>query len=309
MASIDREDPTAYKAGRGMLIQYLNEARATEDGLVRTLQAHVALTPRGAYRDLLETHLSETRGHSRAVARRLSALGASGSLVGATIGLAESVVGQALALAKGPLDVLRGHGGEEKLLKNAKDECATEALEIATYDSIETLARELGDEETARLAAAHRADEERMLAALRALIPNLTRAAAAARTGGQGEYRVDETGAADAVRAVTDPAPWPDYQELNAGQVVARLADLTQDQLAAVAEYERANRNRRSVLERVDALTGEEPWPGYDTDDDDAILRRVRRGGKLAGRVRDYEARHRRRVSVLEAAQRELAGG
>jgi ferritin-like metal-binding protein YciE len=308
MASIDREDPAAYKAGRGMLIQYLDEAHATEDALVRTLQAHVALTPRGAYRDLLETHLAETRGHSRAVARRLSALGASGSLIGATIGLAESVVGQALALAKGPLDVLRGHGGEEKLLKNAKDECATEALEIATYDAIETLARELGDSETARLAARHRADEERMLAALRALIPNLTRAAAAARTGGKGEYRVEETAAADAVRAVTDPAPWPGYDDLNAGQVVARLAELSQDQLAAVAEYERANRNRRSVLERVDALTADEPWPGYDSDDADEILRRVGGGAKIAGRVRDYEARHRRRVPVLEAAQRGLAG-
>src|SRR3954469_15761437 len=224
MPSIDREDPDAFKAGRGMLIQYLDEARATEDALVRTLQAHVALTPRGAYRDLLEHHLEETRGHSRAVGRRLSALGASGSLIGATIGLAESVVGQALALAKGPLDVLRGHGGEEKLLKNAKDECATEALEIATYDAIETLARELGDSATAELAARHRADEERMLAGLRELIPSLTRAAAAGRTGGEGSYRVDETGAADAVRAVTDPAPWPGYDDLNAGQVVARLA-------------------------------------------------------------------------------------
>src|SRR3954470_17586259 len=179
MATIDREDPAQHQAARGMLIRYLNEAHATEQALVRTLQAHIGLTPRGPYRDLLEHHLEETRGHARAVERRLAALGASGSLLGATLGLAESVVGQALALAKGPLDVLRGHGGEEKLLKNAKDECATEALEIATYDSIEALARELGDEATARLAAAHRADEERMLAALRALIPNLTRAAAA----------------------------------------------------------------------------------------------------------------------------------
>jgi ferritin-like metal-binding protein YciE len=308
MASIDREDPAAYQAGRGMLIQYLNEAHATEDALVRTLQAHIALTPRGPYRDLLEHHLTETRGHARAVEQRLTALGASGSLIGATIGLAESVVGQAIALAKSPLDVLRGHGGDEKLLKNAKDECATEALEIATYDALETLAGEVGDTETAELAARHRADEERMLAGLRELIPNLTRAAAAARTGGKGAYRVDETGAADAVRAVTDPAPWPDYAELNAGQVVARLGDLPQAELTAVAAYERANRNRRAVLERVDALTGEEPWPGYDTDDPDEILRRVRGGGRIATRVRDYEARHRRRVPVLEAAQRELAG-
>jgi len=190
MAPIDRQDPAAFKAGREMLIQYLNEAHATEDALVRTLQAHIGLTPRGPYRELLEHHLEETRGHARALERRLDALGASSSLVGATLGLAQSVLGQAIALSKGPLDVLRGHGGDEKLVKNAKDECATEALEIATYDAIEALARELGDGETAQLAARHRADEERMLAGLRELLPNLTRAAAAARTGGKGEFQV-----------------------------------------------------------------------------------------------------------------------
>jgi hypothetical protein len=118
---------------------------------------------------------------------------------------------------------------------------------------------------------------------------------------------VSETGAADAVRDVLDPAPWPDYDALNAGQVVARLSEVPQRELAAVAGYERANRNRRSVLERVDALRADEPWPGYDDEDAEAILRRVRGGGRLAGPVRDYEARHRRRVAVLEAAQRELA--
>jgi hypothetical protein len=212
-----------------------------------------------------------------------------------------------IALSKSPLDILRGHGGDEKLLKNAKDECATEALEIATYDALETLADELGDAETAELAARHRADEEHMLDALRELLPNLTRAAAASRTGGKGEFRVSETGAADAVRDALDPAPWPGYDELNAGQVVARLSELPQRELGAVDAYERANRNRRSVLERLDALTAEEPWPGYDDEEPDAILRRVRRGGPVASRVRDYEARHRRRVPVLEAAQRELA--
>jgi hypothetical protein len=109
------------------------------------------------------------------------------------------------------------------------------------------------------------------------------------------------------VRDVLDPAPWPGYDELNVGQVLARLSELSQRELAGVASYERANRNRRSVLERVDALTADEPWPGYDDEDPDAILRRVRGGGRLASTVRDYEARHRRRVPVLEAAQRELA--
>jgi ferritin-like metal-binding protein YciE len=309
MASIDREDPTQHQAAREMLIQYLNEAHATEEALVRTLQAHVALTPRGPYRDLLENHLEETRGHARALERRLADLGAGSSLVSATLGLAQSVLGQVLALSKGPLDVLRGHGGEEKLLKNAKDECATEALEIATYDALETLAREAGDSATAELAARHRADEERMLAALRALIPDLTGATVAARAGGWPSYSVAETGAADAVRAATSDTPFPGYDDLNAGQVAARLSEASQQELQAVAAYERANRNRRTVLERVEALTADEPWPGYDDDTPGEIVRRVRLGEAMAARVRDYESRHRRRVTVLEAAQAELTRG
>ena len=81
MATIDREDPKQYQAAKGMIIQYLNEAHATEQALVTTLQAHIAMTPRGAYRSLLERHLRETRGHARAIEDRLAALGASSSLI------------------------------------------------------------------------------------------------------------------------------------------------------------------------------------------------------------------------------------
>src|SRR3954464_12565410 len=70
------------------------------------------------------------------------------------VGAVESAVGQALALGKTPFDLLRGSGGEEKVLKNAKDACATEALEIATYTSLEQLARSGGAERAAQLAGA-----------------------------------------------------------------------------------------------------------------------------------------------------------
>ena len=47
------------------------------------------------------------------------------------------------------------------MLKNAKDACATEELEIATYTALERLAAKVGDEQTANLAESIRADEER----------------------------------------------------------------------------------------------------------------------------------------------------
>src|SRR4051794_2895563 len=120
------------------LNRYLNEALAMERALISTLSAHVAMTPNGAYRRLLQRHLRETREHAAALSTRAEE---TSSLLGLTIGLAETAVGQLLTLAKGPFDLLRGGPDtEERLLKNAKDECATEAFEIATYDAIEALA-------------------------------------------------------------------------------------------------------------------------------------------------------------------------
>src|SRR5215213_2446994 len=150
--------------GSEKIVQYLNEAHATEAALVRTLQAHIAITPKGDYRKLLERHLKETERHEEQVARRLKDLGEEGrGIVETGVGAIQSLVGQVAAFGKAPVDIARGEGGEEKLLKNAKDECATEALEIATYESLATLARAIGDEPTATLGERHLAQEERML--------------------------------------------------------------------------------------------------------------------------------------------------
>ena len=90
------------------------------------------------------------------------------------------------------------------MLKNAKDACATEALEIATYTAIERLARAVGDEETAKLAASIRADEEKMLQRILREIPKLTDAVVGADVEGNPSYDVTTTGAADAVREAAD---------------------------------------------------------------------------------------------------------
>jgi ferritin-like metal-binding protein YciE len=134
------------------IAQYLGEARASEDALVRVLQSQIAMTPSGSYRSALQTHLDETRRHSARLGRRLSALDGGQTPLQAVVGFWEDIVGQGLALTKTPLDLLRGTGGDEKVLKNAKDTAATEALEIATYTAIERLARSVGDDETADLA-------------------------------------------------------------------------------------------------------------------------------------------------------------
>ena len=172
------------------VVQYLNEAHASEHALVRVLQSQIAMTPRGSYRTGLETHLGETRDHAERVGQRLQALGGGSNPLQAVVGVVETVVGQALALGKTPFDLLRGSGGEEKVLKNAKDACATEALEIATYTALERLANAVGDDETAKLAASILADEEKMLERVLREIPKLTDAVVRADVKGNGSYDV-----------------------------------------------------------------------------------------------------------------------
>lgn len=183
------------------VVQYLNEAHASEVALVRVLQSQIAMTPSGRFRTGLETHLKETRDHASRVQSRIGELKEGGNPLLAVVGLAETIVGQAMALAKTPADLVRGTGGEEKILKNAKDAAATEALEIATYTALEQLATSVGDDATARLAASIRKDEERMLERILKEIPALTKAVVRADVEGDPSFDVGETGAAQTAKA------------------------------------------------------------------------------------------------------------
>jgi ferritin-like metal-binding protein YciE len=249
------------------ILQYLNEAQASESGLVRVLQSQIAMTPRGSYRNALEKHLGETRDHAERVRARIRELGAGAGVLQAGIGIAETVAAQALALGKAPLDMLRGSGGEEKVLKNAKDAAATEALEIATYTAIEQLATAVGDEETARLAASIRADEQRMLERVLKEIPKLTTAVVRADVRGNGSYDVAKTGAADkarsarrtakrttrkAARSTGATAPWPGYDEQTVEEIGDRLAKASESKARAARAYEKAHKNRAGVIETAD---------------------------------------------------------
>ena len=57
------------------VVQYLEEAHASEIGLVRVLQSQIAMTPRGSFRTSLEKHLRETRDHSERLQKRLGEIG------------------------------------------------------------------------------------------------------------------------------------------------------------------------------------------------------------------------------------------
>jgi ferritin-like metal-binding protein YciE/uncharacterized protein (DUF433 family) len=336
--------------GTQKLTEYLLEARATELALVRTLQAHISMTPSGEYRRRLERHLRETRDHAKRVDRRARELGDGRSPFELGRGIVQDLFAQALALSKGPFDLVRGAGGEEKLLKNARDECASEALEIATYDAIEELARELGDETTAELAVSIRGDEERVLEELREVIPDLVADVVKAELQGVKTYDVRKTGAAREGRRAESAAkrtareaasgarsaarqarkvpgvarvegevkgavaseedlPIPSYEDLSADEIAKRLPQLSQIDLSKIDAYERRHQNRKTVLERIESLRGDEPWPGYDELSVEDIRKALATADeKRAAAVADYERRHKQRQGVLEAAERVAAG-
>ena len=169
-----------------LVLQYLTEAHALESMLVTNLGAHSGMTPSGTYKTLLDRHRQTTEEHAKAVEQRINELGedCDSGLIQKLTQLGRDAVGQAIVLTKGPIDMVRGTGINEKLLKNAKDECTTEAQEIATYDALEAAAIAAGDDKTAKLARDHRRDEERMLEALRREIPKLVTADVKERTDG-----------------------------------------------------------------------------------------------------------------------------
>ena len=331
------------------VLQYLREAHSSETTLVSVLQSQILIAPRGAYRTALESHLEETREHARRLQERMSELDGGSDLLHGAIGLIEGAIGQSLALAKTPLDLLRGSGGEEKVLKSAKDVCATEALEIATYTALERLAQDVGDESTARLAASIRAQEERMLARVMREIPRLADTVVGADVRGNGSYDIAESGAADAVRAAgrqvkrgagsanakgrrtarkarrvpgvaraegtikgavasAGDLAIRDYDKLNAGEVVERLPELSQVDISKIEAYERRNQSRTTILSRISSLRGDEPWPGYDEQSAADIRSGLSSADEsVSGRVRSYERAHKNRSSVIEATERVAA--
>jgi ferritin-like metal-binding protein YciE len=167
------------------VVQHLHEAHALERTLAGALSTQLASAPPGGYRSALDEHLRETRAHADAIARRLEQLGAGPDIVARgpapvrrLAGLLATGGRAALTRARGAR--VRGASREQRLLRGAQRACAGEALEIATYDALEALARLAGDEATAALAVTHRADEERMLETLTGQLPGLAAAAVGA---------------------------------------------------------------------------------------------------------------------------------
>ena len=123
------------------LVKHIDEAISMEENVKRMLDGMIETTDDAGVNDLLEHHKVETEQHSQRLRARLEAHGASPSMVREATG----ILG---ALAKLPLDMVRG----EKAGRDARDGYATEHMEIASYQLLERIAKQAGDEETAEVA-------------------------------------------------------------------------------------------------------------------------------------------------------------
>jgi ferritin-like metal-binding protein YciE len=334
-----RAEEVNVSTTKAKLLQYLNEAQATEQALVSTLRGHIAMTPRGEYRDDLEEHLRITRRHAQLVRERIGQLGTSFNPLALGLGLAETIAGQVLALGKMPMDMVRGMSMEEKLLKNAKDECATEALEIATYTALEAVARDAGDTETAQMAARIIREERQFLDRLLQHVPQLAGMVTAAEIEGRKQVDVSKTGAADAARSVRRTARRRVSATAEKATRTARRTSRTARRTAASATRSAsraASRTARTAERRTEeaadnarrttrtatrtarsrarattrAATGNtaaanrEPWRGYDEQTAAEVIDKVQElPDTRKDRVREYEEANKDRSTVVEATQ------
>jgi ferritin-like metal-binding protein YciE len=163
------------------VVHYLNEAYANERRLELSLAAHIEATTRPEYAQRLRDHLSETRTHAAKVERRIRSLGGTPETtsipapdaLAERIESAQGIVQRATAAVQHSLHAVRRTGEQDLMLENARVEFRDEAQEIATYRAIGSLAKAVGDAETARLAREILREEERMASYLGELIPEL----------------------------------------------------------------------------------------------------------------------------------------
>ena len=99
--------------------------------------------------------------------------------------------------------------------------------------------------------------------------------------------------------------PFAGYERLDAKQVVASLREHSQAELTAVESYERANQNRRPILDKLRYMRQPEPFPGYDELSPAEIVACLGEADLNAiKRVRSYERKFSKRREVLDEAVR-----
>jgi ferritin-like metal-binding protein YciE len=148
---------------RDTLIDWLNDAYATEQNQIQVLQSHVKdAEDQPAIRSRLESHLAETRRHAEMVDQCIQDLGGSTSTT-------KSVMGKISGMFAGA-----GTGAaDDEMVKNCLADYSMEHFEIACYRGLITAAEALGEGRVADTCRRILRDEEQMAAWLQEQVPTV----------------------------------------------------------------------------------------------------------------------------------------
>lgn len=95
---------------------------------------------------------------------------------------------------------------------------------------------------------------------------------------------------------------------LTAEEIVSKLPEPSQIDLAKVSSYERKSNNRTTLLSRISTPRGREPWPGYDELTVAEMEGVLDEGDEQRAKdVVAYERAHKNRAGVLKSAESEAA--
>ena len=147
------------------LAAWLNDAQMMEEEIIRVLESHVADAEEyPEMQQMIKDHLQETREHANRVKARLEEMDADVS------GL-KSGIGALMGKLAGPSTEMM----EDKAVKNAVIEYATEHLEMACYRSILSAAELLDDDITVQLAQEIYDQEKAMATRIEQRQPGITK--------------------------------------------------------------------------------------------------------------------------------------
>lgn len=137
------------------LHEYLADVHAMEKGVLRQLEAMIAITDDQQMRNMLTRHKDETGQQIAALEGLMKAHGESPSAM-------KDVGSQFAAMFRAVGDLV----SRDKPANTARDAYITEHVEIAAYEMLERVALAAGDSTTAWTAKQHRTQEEAMASAI-----------------------------------------------------------------------------------------------------------------------------------------------
>ena len=151
-------------ANKELIVAWLNDAHAMEQGIAEVLERHAADAKDHPHmHSRLQQHLEETRRHADLVKGCLERLGEQ-----------PSSVKTGMASVMGAVQGMTTKMAQDSLIKNTLHDYGTEHFEIACYTSLMAAAQDLGDQEMARACQQILREEQAMADFLFQQIPATT---------------------------------------------------------------------------------------------------------------------------------------